>query len=51
MDTEPSFTRATSLAPATHPPLIRSAPWAGGGPDVKRDGHPEIDADHGIIGR
>ena len=26
MDAEPSFTRATSLAPAAHPPLIRSAP-------------------------
>ena len=27
------------------------APWAGCGPDVRRGGHPEIDADHGIFGR
>ena len=27
------------------------ASWAGCGPDVKRDGHPEIDADHGVFGR
>ena len=27
------------------------APWASCGPDVRRGGHPEIDADHGIIGR
>ena len=27
------------------------ASWAGCGPDVRRGGHPEIDADHGIFGR
>ena len=26
------------------------ASWAGCGPDVRRGGHPEIDADHGIFG-
>ena len=25
--------------------------WAGCGPDVRRGGHPEIDANHGIFGR
>ena len=27
------------------------ASWAGCGPDVRRGGYPEIDADHGIFGR
>ena len=27
------------------------ASWAGCGPDVRRGGHPEMDADHGIFGR
>ena len=34
-----------------YPVGVGRASWAGCGPDVRRGGHPEIDADHGIFGR